>query len=1130
MQAGYTLFANFMDLSRDKAVAKIISRLKAAKDGDRAVKVEGSWGSFAPLLAAYASAQLQRPILYITPHIDDADNRADDLQTFAELVHGDESLSETRKIVTQVETFPAWEAEGGLGEASDETGIERLRIALALVGRKARGQTGNGRELIISTSVQAICQPIPRVELLEGKSLGLEVGGTISPEEVIEWLIGSGFERVERVELPGHFARRGGIIDIYAPLTAEKFGAEGQFDSDAVRIEFFGDVVESIRRIDLDTQRSYKEVENVRVIPPAGNGGKVEDELFINVLPEDTVIILEEPVDVEEVAGVFLDRVERPQRLYQWRDIYKAIEKFTQLYICRFAALEKAAYLKVDVHTAGQFENKGGPIWAGNETALRELVGAAKKKKVFLYCQNAAESKRIVEIITEKEGRVPANLRLQVGFIHQGFILNSLDTIIVSHHEMFGQYAVRRRLRKIRATSPIDTLFDLQRGDYVVHVSHGIGKFLGIKTITKKDQINEYLTLEYADKTHIYVPIKNIGLVQKYIGTMARRPSLSKVGSKRWQHQKERAARAVQDLASELLELQAKRETMGGIAFGKDTNWQRQFEESFAYTETPDQITVLEQIKADMQRMVPMERLVCGDVGYGKTELAMRATFKAVVNNKQVAVLVPTTVLCVQHGRTFGERFADFPVNIETLTRFKTPKQARETIKRTKDGKVDILIGTHRLLSDDVGFRDLAFLVIDEEQRFGVKHKEKLKRIRANIDVLTMTATPIPRTLHLSLLGIRDISSLATPPLDRRSIVTTVCRYDKDLIKKAILRELNRQGQIFFLHNRVGSIQRVADEVQKLVPDARIAVGHGQMPKHELEEVMINFVIGKVDVLVCTTIIESGIDIPNANTIFINNADRFGLAELHQLRGRVGRYKHRAYAYLLLPAKRTITPKAAKRLKVIEEYSHLGAGFRIALRDLEIRGAGNILGAEQSGYIHAVGYEMYCRLLAEAVRSLKIQAAEVAPGTIVGEPSTVIDLGFSTYIPKSYISDDRQRIDIYRRLSAAKSVEDLRQLEKDLADLFGPMPEEVDLLLQWADLRIRASGWGIKSIVVSEQDLIFSLENGAPAGALFERAPGIVRAPDSETVCVRLEERYFEPRTLASILRKIFRTPAGNTI
>jgi transcription-repair coupling factor (superfamily II helicase) len=634
------------------------------------------------------------------------------------------------------------------------------------------------------------------------------------------------------------------------------------------------------------------------------------------------------------------------------------------------------------------------------------------------------------------------------------------------------------RCGPVRATTPVDTLSDLQVGDYVVHASYGIGKFLGIKTIREKGAAAEYLTIEYADGVKIQVSVRNIALVQKYIGTSPRRPNLSKVGSKRWQKQKEKVARSVRDLAAELLQIQAKRQALGGIAFSEDSTWQAEFEESFAYQETPDQITAAQEIKTDMHEPVAMDRLLCGDVGYGKTELAMRAAFKAVENGKQVAVLVPTTVLCVQHGRTFTERFADFPICIEILNRFKTSRQARDIIARTKQGKVDIVIGTHRLLSGDMGFKDLGLLIIDEEQRFGVEHKERLKKMRVNVDVLTMTATPIPRTLHMSLLGLRDISSLATPPLDRRSIVTAVTPYNDDLIKKAVYRELNRQGQVFFLHNRVKTIEKKAWEIQNLVPDARVTIAHGQMSKSELEKAMIDFVLGETDVLVCTTIIESGLDIPNANTIFINDADRFGLAEMHQLRGRVGRYKHRAYAYMLLPASRPITPTAAKRLKAIEEYSHLGAGFRIALRDLEIRGAGNILGPEQSGHIQTVGYQMYCELLANAVRQLKNEPIEVIP-------TAVVDLGFAAYIPKNYIPIDRLRMDAYRKIAASKH--------------------------------------DIKSIVASGRDLVFSFAEspGDKANSLFANISGRVRIVDGKTVCLRLPGNYFEPGTLLSLLRKI---------
>ncbi|HSV27137.1 MAG TPA: DEAD/DEAH box helicase, partial [Sedimentisphaerales bacterium] len=565
---------------------------------------------------------------------------------------------------------------------------------------------------------------------------------------------------------------------------------------------------------------------------------------------------------------------------------------------------------------------------------------------------------------------------------------------------------------------------------------------------------------------------------------------------------------------------QARREKMGGFAFPADTNWQREFEESFSYQETADQTSASEEIKADMQEPVPMDRLLCGDVGYGKTELAMRAAFKCIEGGKQVAVLVPTTVLCVQHGRTFTERFADFPISVEVLNRFRTAGEARQIINRLKEGSIDVVIGTHRLLSDDVNFKDLGLLIIDEEQRFGVEHKEKLKRLRADVDILTMTATPIPRTLHLSMLGVRDISSLTTPPLDRRAVATSVCRYDRNLIREAIFRELNRQGQVFFLHNRVHSIQRMAAEVAAITDgQARIDIGHGKMRKHELEQVMLRFVTGQTDVLVCTTIIESGLDIPNANTILINDADRFGLAELHQLRGRVGRYKHRAYAYMLLPADRTITPVAARRLKAIEEYAQLGAGFKIALRDLEIRGAGNILGPEQTGHIQTVGYEMYCRLLAEAVKRLRNEPVEK-------DLSAVIDLGLPTYIPKNYITSDRQRLEIYRRIWSARSSDDLDRLDADLRDLFGPIPTEVNLLLQWAGVRILASGCGIKSIAVNGRDLIFSFADGNIPRRVFDRAPGTVRIPDPKTVYVRLEKSYFEPATLLSVLRKMLSAAA----
>ena len=1095
-----------MELGRDRIVREIISRLKTAKGNEGVVKVEGTWGSFAPLLVSYISKELGRLIFYLRPHIDDADKAADDLHTFG---------------AEQVEALPAWEGEEELADATDEIRAERLK----LVSRLSSPSVAK-TPVIIAASVQAICQPIPNPQALEKSCLQLQTRKTAPLEQVTEWLVENGFERVERVDLPGQFAHRGGIVDIYAPLSIGKtlsdekqVGLSPQ-DAEAIRIEFFGDTIESIREINLDTQRSSQQIKSINIVSAVCGTAAEERELFINILPEETIIILEEPNDIEEVAKLFWERAEDTKRLYRWQDIYEAMAKFTQLHICRFATAAPGEFLKVDIKSVQRFQHKAASLWTGHKEALQELIQEAEQgKKILLYCESSAENKRITKIITESKRVVPANFKLLQGFIHQGFVINSLDTIIISHHELFGQYTLRRRPRPAQAGAPVDTLEDLQAGDYVVHASYGIGKFLGIKTIQEKGGASEYLTIEYADGVKIQVSVRNIALVQKFIGTTPKRPKLSKVGSKRWQRQKEKVARSVEDLAGELLEVQAQRQAKGGIAFGPDSNWQAEFEESFPYQETPDQTIASEQIKTDMQEPMAMDRLLCGDVGYGKTELAMRAAFKAVENGKQVAVLVPTTVLCVQHGRTFTERFADFPICIEVLNRFKTTNQARDILARTKRGRVDVLIGTHRLLSDDVGFNDLGLLIIDEEQRFGVEHKEKLKRLRINVDVLTMTATPIPRTLHMSLLGLRDISSLATPPLDRRSIVTTVTAYNEELIRKAIIRELTRQGQVFFLHNRVRTIEKKAWEIQKLVGDAKVTIAHGQMTKSELEKAMIDFVMGETDVLVCTTIIESGLDIPNANTIFINDADRFGLAELHQLRGRVGRYKHLAYAYMLLPSSRPITPVAARRLKAIEDYSHLGAGFRIALRDLEIRGAGNILGAEQSGHIQLVGYQMYCDLLAEAVRKLKNEPAEA-------EPCAVIDLGFATYIPKNYIPSDRYRMDIYRKIAVTKTTEDLKQIESELADVYGPLPDEVELLLELADLRIKAGKRGIKSIIASGKDLIFSFtkESGVKADSLFAKVKGTVRITDPKTVYLRLPQSYFEPKTLMNVLRKILGT------
>ncbi len=1096
-----------MELGHDKSISELSRRLGTTGG---VVKVAGTWGSFARLLAAHLSKHLCRPIIYVCPHIDDADNAVDDLQTFG-------STSLTTGGAEEVQLLPAWEGEEEIADATDEIRAERLKTVARIASCVVRPKQS---ATIIAASMQAISQPIPKLSAIESGSLALQTGKQTTPEDVSAWLIDNGFERTDKVDLPGQFARRGGIVDIYAPLvsTNERLASNDSGNSQALRIEFFGDTIESIRTIDLDTQVSTHQLSAVSIVSATCGDKQEQRELFLNILPADAIVILDEPADCQEVAKVYFERAEQKDRLYNWPEIYKSLERFTQLHISRFATENPDEFIKLDIRSVQQYQHKAASLWAGHKEVLAELVSLAKEQDVLLYCEAQAEIDRVSEIIRQEHSEIPPRFKLLKGFIHQGFAIPSLNTTILSHHELFGQFAIRRRQRPMRATTPIDTLEDLQQGDYVVHSSYGVGKFLGIETIREKDGQGEYLTIEYDGGVKVQVSVNNIGLVQKYIGTSPKRPKLPKVSSKRWQNQKEKVAQSVNDLAVELLELQAKRQAIGGFAFAADSKWQKEFEESFPYQETPDQTTNAAQIKEDMIHPTAMDRLLCGDVGYGKTELAMRAAFKAVENGKQVAALVPTTVLSIQHARTFTERFADFPVVVESLNRFKTPAQAKDIIARTRAGKVDILIGTHRLLSGDVKFKDLGLVIIDEEQRFGVEHKEKLKKLRVNVDILTMTATPIPRTLHMAMLGLRDISSLATAPLDRRSIVTSVTTYNDELIRKVISRELNRQGQVFFVHNRVKSIEKKCWEIQKLVPDARVAIAHGQMTSHELEKAMIAFVLGQTDVLVCTTIIESGLDIPNANTMIVNDADRFGLAELHQLRGRVGRYKHRAYAYMLLPASRPITPIASRRLKAIEEYSHLGAGFRIALRDLEIRGAGNILGAEQSGHIQMVGYQMYCELLANAVRQLKGEPIEEIP-------TANIDLGFAANIPKNYIPADRIRLDVYRRIAVAKTSEELKHLETELADVYGPPTEEVKSLLSIAGLRIAASELDIKSIVAHGGNLVFSFAADADKNAkrLFKNVAGRYTVADETTAYLHLPESYFEQQTLINFVRKILR-------
>jgi len=1072
----------------------------------RTVRFSGVWGSSSALVGGAMGRITGRPVLFVTTHLDDADALADDIEIFTSQA---------------VQIFPAWELEIGSEHVSDEIIGERMRICnLLSEPPDARDEPVD----FIVAPVMALLQPVPTPQVLADARLSLRVSGEIPPEEIVEWLVDAGFERADQVDQPNEFARRGGIVDVF-PTGA------GQ----AIRVEFFGDRIESIRRFDLDTQRSIEKIDAFDLTGTAAGRNTDPDETthLGAYLDDETIVCTVEPQAVFELASDIYRRLgekaadrlasarrrrsqtEGPEESKSPPDLFEPPKVFDSLEAFCAAETYMFAAKGTDVVPLGIRSLE--KLAVNTHQALGELAELAEVAETCVYCENPAERDRFIELLAASHPELYGRVTTAIGHVNSGFYWPEQRLVAVGHHEIFHRFAKVRRIRRMRAGRPIDSLLDLQVGDYVVHVGHGIAKFDGLRHIDRDGFEEEYLSLRFASGATLHVPTSNIHLVQKYIGTRRGKPSLSKLGGKLWTRQKDRAMQAVRDLAADMLRVQAMRRAIKGVSYPVSGEWQERFADEFLYTETEDQITTMQQIDADMVSDLPMDRLVCGDVGYGKTELAMRAAFKVAEAGRQVAVLVPTTVLADQHHRTFRERFADYPFEIDVISRFRTPSEQAGILKRLVTGRLDILIGTHRMLSDDVRFADLGLVVIDEEQRFGVRHKERLKAMRATVDVLTLTATPIPRTLHMALLGLRDISSLTTPPMDRRSIHTEVCQYDEGLIGSAIQREMARGGQVFLVHNRVHNIETIADHVRRLIPDARVDVGHGRMHEHQMERAMLRFVAGETDVLVCTTIIESGLDIPSANTMIVRDCDRFGLAALHQLRGRVGRYKHRAYCYLLLPEHRSVSPVAAKRLKAIEEFSDLGAGFQIAMRDLEIRGAGNILGQAQSGHIAAVGYELYCQLLDTAVTELR------GEGKVAAVRPAHVELGIGTYIPRAYIPSQRQRMEAYRRLAACHRPKDLDQIRCDLGDVYGPVPGEIETLLDMTEARILAGSLGIESIILIRGDIVFTMRDFAAARQAFEGASGTVRMPDNNTVHWRLAPPYLQMPTLLRVLLKQLR-------
>jgi transcription-repair coupling factor (superfamily II helicase) len=1106
--------------------------LSALEQG-RSATIDGAWGSSSALVAAALAREADQTVLVVIAHPRDLDAWAGDLASFGGFSPA---------------ILPAWDNAPGTGPV-DEVAGQRLRLLKQMQGSEPPG--------LVLTTFQALIQPVPdRGELAANRRV-LRVGDTVDPEELAGWLVQYGYRSTEAVELPGEFGRRGGILDVFPP------DAEAPY-----RIEFFGDEIESLRSFSLQTQRSLGAADTAEItgLPGASEEGVAPSPVltghFCDYLPAGAWVVLVEAAELEEQGKHYHERLIDSTGLYTAQGVFQQLLRFRSVKVSALPSpgVEAACHLRVE-----SVERLSGDV-----SRIRdELDTVAAHDHVFIACENDAEVKRLGEVLAAGQLAQSERLRLVAGRVRAGFRLIVEDDtvtswqgekvtedrapltlspghpvtvsslVVLGGQELFHRDEVRQILPRRRLESrAIDSFLDLSEGDLVVHVSHGIARYRGMQLLERSStgstrettapsssrHAEEHLVLEFRDSAKLYVPASNIDLVQKYVGGAKSEPELSKLGGTAWQNRKDRVQAAVMDLASDMLQLQAVREAQPGFAYPGDTDWQQEFEGAFPYQETPDQLTTLAEIKADMHRPRPMDRLVCGDVGYGKTELAIRAAFKAVDNGRQVAVLVPTTVLAEQHFRTFGQRFAEYPFVVECLSRFRTTGEQKRIIGRLATGGVDVIIGTHRLLSADVQFMDLGLVIIDEEQRFGVEHKERLKRLRAQVDVLTMTATPIPRTLHLSLLGIRDISNLETPPPDRLAIETRIARFDAQLIRHAILRELNREGQIYFVHNRVHNIEDVEQKLAKIVPEARIAIVHGQMPEHELENGMLRFVRREADILLATTIIESGLDIPNANTMFINEANNYGLADLHQLRGRVGRYKHRAYAYLLLDGNKQVSDQAAKRLKAMEEFTSLGAGFKIALRDLEIRGAGNILGTQQSGHIAAVGYELYCQLLENAVRQMKQQPLR-APLEVH------LDLPWAAYLPRDYVPGQKLRIEVYRRLTRVRRLERLNEFRDELRDRFGPIPESAEWLLRLQELRILAAGWKVGHVYLEGPNegmtgptyLMLGYHGERKMKQLAARVGGELRIVDEKSASYKLGPQEMEQEALYGVLREMLR-------
>ena len=977
-----------------------------------------------------------------------------------------------------------------------------------------------GEKATVITSFDAFMDTLLPKDVIVEKTVRIANDSTLHLEEMQSRLVALGYDREVQIEAPGQFAVRGGILDVY-PLTEEL----------PIRIELWGDEVDSIRTFDVETQRSIENLEEVSICPAVEFPQEGEKGVsFLDYFPkEETILFLDEPVRlIEKGQGVEEEFLEAQKKRVE--SGYEVTDAEVQLYhteeiLKKMNAYSSVGFFALDMKCRGletkasfSLQTKSVNPYNSSFDMLTQDLKRLKRNgyRVVLLSGSRTRAKRLAEDLRdynlssyysdELDREVaPGEIMTAYGHVAYGYEYPMLKFTVISETDIFGK-TKKKKKRKTYEGRKIQSFAELKVGDYVVHENHGLGIYQGIEKIEVDKISKDYMKISYAQGGNLYIPATQLDLIQKYASADAKKPKLNRLGTQEWTKTKTRVRGAVREIAKDLVRLYAARQEQEGYVYGEDTVWQREFEEMFPFEETEDQLLAIEAVKRDMMSHKIMDRLICGDVGYGKTEIAIRAAFKAVQEDKQVVYLVPTTILAQQHYNTFAQRMKDFPVRVDLMCRFRTPAQQKKTIEDTKKGLVDIVIGTHRVLSDDLKFKDLGLLIIDEEQRFGVQHKEKIKKLKENVDVLTLTATPIPRTLHMSLIGIRDMSVLEEAPNDRMPIQTYVMEYNDEMVREAIERECGRQGQVYYVYNRVEDIAEITGHIQKLVPDVTVEYAHGQMKEHQLERIMYDFINGEIDVLVSTTIIETGLDISNVNTMIIHDADHLGLSQLYQLRGRVGRSNRMAYAFLLYRRDKLLREVAEKRLAAIREFTDLGSGFKIAMRDLEIRGAGNLLGAEQHGHMEAVGYDLYCKMLNEAVKHLK---GEMEEETF----NTTMDLNVDAYIPDSYIPNEYQKLDIYKRVAAIENEEEMEDMLEELIDRFGDIPKKVETLLAVASLKAIAHSAYVTAVEQKGERFTFSMYEKAKVQP--QKIPGLLEQfkgdltfkADAENPCFLYEKK-----------------------